>query len=127
MNDLILNGTRRYVTLSGDHDEDYFLTSEDMSQGHWQLLMGCHHTGQCDDDTEEAALYFEIKDYKAALNYLVSTGIEKEQFLDDDEEQDDHEILKYYLWMIAGDIQERTTEEENDESHNDIPNYNEPE
>lgn len=42
MNDLITPvGTRIYHTLSGNHDEDYFLTQEDMSKGHWELLMSC--------------------------------------------------------------------------------------
>jgi hypothetical protein len=93
-------GTRIFHTLTGRHDEDMFLTVSDMSSAHWELLMGCYHTGECDDDCEEAAKYFELQDYSTAKSYLTGCGIEKEGL------QDDESILKYYLWWLSGDIQE---------------------
>lgn len=122
LSDLVtLVGTKIYHTLSGDHDEDYFLTQDDMSEGHWEMLMSCHHQGQCDDDCSEASKYFEIKDYDSAKNYLVGCGIEEEKFLElyDDEDEDskmvnnEDTILNYYLWMLSGDIQERSDDENN--------------
>jgi hypothetical protein len=119
MSSLILNGTRIYHTLSGDHDEDYFLNESDMSQEHWALLMSCHHQGACDEDAEEAAKYFEIKDYVKAVNWLIDAGIERDRFLVDgterctsrDQIKDEDAVLQYYLWLLAGDIQERPDSE----------------
>lgn len=111
--DLLVNGTRKQHYLTGDHDEDYFIGPDDMSLSHWQLLMGCYHQGQCHDDCEEAAKYFEIKDYKKAFNYLVECGIERDTFLDSDDKRrkDESKILEYYLWILAGDIKERLKDE----------------
>lgn len=109
------DGTRKIQVLSGDHDEDYFLTKNDMSESHWTMLMSCHHQGQCDEDTSEAIKYFHIEDELKALNYLIECGIERDRFLDDDELPIDHDdqvidseaVYMYYLWMLSGDIQER--------------------
>jgi len=108
-------GTRIYHTLSGNHDEDYLLSKEEMSESHWELLMSCHHQGECDSDTEEASNYFDIKDYDEAKEYLISCGIDDEKLLelydyeDEDSEMVNNEeaILKYYLWMLSGNIQEK--------------------
>lgn len=126
MSALILNGTRVQHYLSGDHDSDYFKTEDDMSESHWDLLMSCHHRGSCDDDTEEAARYFEIKDYKAAFKYLVDAGIERENLLDEDDKRrkDESKILQYYLWILAGDIQDRMKDEQDDE-RKQYQNYDE--
>lgn len=114
-------GCRNIKTLSGNHDEDIFLTKDDMSASHWELLMGCYHQGQCDDDTEEAAKYFEITDYVKAVNYLIDCGIERERFLFEgvkypdraktrDEIRDESAVLQYYLWILSGDIQDNQEE-----------------
>ncbi len=131
--ELHVNGTRKYHTFSGDHDNDYFEGEDDMSPSHWELLMGCHHQGSCDNDTEEASKYFEIEDYIKAVNYLIDCGIERERFLGEESEikypqnvtsedqiEDRDAVLTYYLWVLAGDIQERI-KEEND---NDLGGYN---
>ena len=114
---LIRQGTRVMHTLTGNYDEDVFLTKDDMGEKHWELLMGCYHQGQCDEDTEEAAKYFQFKNdqgYVDAVNYLIDCGIESEKFLEDEEEDvsygniaDDDLVMQYYLWMLSADIQER--------------------
>lgn len=111
--DLLTSGCKIYHSLSGDHDTDYFLTQNDMSESHWSLLLACHHTGQCDDDTYQASQYFEIIDYKKAYKYLIECGLERETFRrkDDKRSKDYNKILQYYLWLLAGDIQERMNNE----------------
>jgi hypothetical protein len=85
--------------LSGDHHFDLF-GKLNMSNSHFELLMACHHQGVCDDDCEEASKYFEIENYETAKKYLLDCGIEEESI------GDDEAILKYYLWILSGDIQE---------------------
>lgn len=87
--------------LSGDHDEDYFLTSSDMSSFHWDMLLSCYHQGACDDDTLEAARYFEITDEEKAREYLLAAGIEPEKL------EDSTSLAQFYLWVLSGDIQDR--------------------
>jgi hypothetical protein len=120
MSDLIGSTNCRNIKyLSGNHDDDYFLSKSDMTPSHWSLLMGCHHSGACDDDAAEAAKYFEITDYDKAKEYLIGCGIEEETFSElYDDEDDESEmvnnedaILRYYLWTLAGDIQERPESE----------------
>ena len=106
MSELIRCGTRVYYTLSGEIDDDSFLTSKDMSESHWNLLMNCHHSGQCDEDAQQACGYFEIANYDKALEYLLDCGIESDRFKDDEGERDDDAVIMYYLWMLSGDIQE---------------------
>ena len=118
--DLISETNTRYICyLSGDHDTDMFLTKSDMSESHWQLLMGCYHPGACDDDAAEASLYFDFKgDSSKALRYLIDCGCEPEQFEDINDEyttgKNEDAILRHYLWMISGDIQEYSSEVENE-------------
>lgn len=123
MNDLIdVTGCRKMFTLSElGHDDDYFLKREDMSEAHWNLLMACHHQGRCDEDTEEAAKYFQFPSDDAivkACEYLIECGVESERFLIDDDEpvsyeniEDDDVVMQYYLWMLAGDIQRRSDDD----------------
>lgn len=116
MSDLIgPTGCRNIKYLSGKSDEDSFLTQSDMSKGHWSLLMSCYHSGACDDDCDEAAKYFEIKDdegYVSAVNYLIDAGIDRDKLVINDCHPDTYEnlesetVLKYYLWMLSGDIQD---------------------
>ena len=106
-NDLIRNGTKLQHYLSGNRDEDRFLTQDDMSHGHWSLLMGCYHQGQCNDDCEEAAQYFEVKDFEAIRNDLSEYGA-----WDDEELSDDDANLKRYLWILSADIQDEQTNKE---------------
>ena len=117
------DGTRKKIhVLTGDHDQDYFLTQEDMSEDHWNMLMSCHHQGRCDDDCEEAVKYFHIENEIRAVNYLIECGIERERFLIDgieypervtsvDQIRDREAVEKYYLWILSGDIQERSDDE----------------
>jgi len=86
--------------LTGERDHDQFIDRNDMSVEHWDLLMSCSHSGECDNDVEFATHSFEIKDYKAAKNYLIESGIDEDNLNNDDA------VLSYYLWCIAGDIQE---------------------
>lgn len=103
--DYTLYKTDSKYILSGDHDNDMFLTDKDMNSVQWDILMGCSHQGQCDEDCEYAMEYFEIKDIDSAREYVNSFGL--------DIEQDDETITSYYLWMVSGDIQEFQYEEEN--------------
>lgn len=112
MNDLIRNGTKLFYTLDGDRDHDRFLEKSDMSKSHWELLKSCFHQGPCDSDVAQAMEYFEISDYQKALDSLVSLGLEKEKFEDEEFNLNEDEILRYYLWSIAGDIFELDEEEE---------------
>jgi hypothetical protein len=96
-------GTKNQFYLSGNRDEDRFLTENDMSVSHWELLMGCSHQGQCDEDVEQAAQYFEVKCYESIRQDLKEYGA-----WSDEELQDDEENLKRYLWTLSGDIQEET-------------------
>jgi hypothetical protein len=103
--------------LSGDHDDDYFLSQDDMSQEHWDVLMSCYHQGACDDDARSAMRYFDIKDLVRAVNWLIETGIERDRFCDDlkypervtseDQIKDVDAVYMYYLWILSGDLQER--------------------
>ena len=116
---LIRQGTRVMCTLSGNYDEDIFLTKEDMGESHWELLMGCYHQGQCEEDTEEAARYFQFPSDEALVNacqYIVGCGIESERFtgkdlssygITYDDITDEDAVMQYYLWMLSADIQER--------------------
>lgn len=87
--------------LSGERDRDRFLSASDMSQLHWDLLMGCHHQGSCDDDVEEASRYFEILDPEKVRLDLKEFGAWSAVELSDDDAN-----LRRYLWTLAGDIQE---------------------
>ena len=98
-------GTRDIRYLSGDIDNDRFLTKNDLGESHYDLLMNCYHQGQCDDDVSEASKYFEIKDYDKAREYLSNTGLYHD-FLNEDDEIDEEKILEYYLWVLSGDIQD---------------------
>ena len=105
--------TRIIYYLSGDHDQDLFGDiKNEMSESHYELLMGCYHVGQCYEDCVEAAQYFDFPSYQAyenALNYLLECGIEKETFETDLEyyttPYNPDTILQYYLWILSGDIQ----------------------
>lgn len=112
-NELITKtGTRIIHYLSGNHDQDSFLDRTCMSNAHFDLLMGCYHQGDCEEDCEEASKYFEITDYEAARDYLISTGLDHDFLEEDDygdpieDSLDEPKILLYYLWLIAGDIKE---------------------
>lgn len=102
MNDKLIGptGCRQIRYLSGNHDEDVFLRPCDLGNAHWNLLMGCHHQGACDDDVEEASRYFELHDFKKARAYVQDTGATL------DDPNDEEEILRVYLWILSGDIQE---------------------
>lgn len=91
--------------LTGDRDYDKFLEEKDMSSTHWSILMGCHHQGQCNDDTREALKYFEVEDILKVSEYL-------EEFIEDVEGKDDDELLQSYLWVLSADIQELAYDEE---------------
>lgn len=95
--------------LSGNYDYDVFLTADDLGD-HFETLMGCYHTGACDDDVEVAKKYFDIKDYQKAFDFLEDCGIERERLFESDSElctNLDHDvILSYYLWILAGDMQD---------------------
>ena len=108
--DLIINGTKRYFTLTGDGDQDLFLTKDDMSESHWELLMACYHQGQCEDDCNDASEYFEIEDIEKARTYLVECGIDEETFQDTEEEYtsniNESMVVTCYLWVLSGNIQE---------------------
>ena len=86
--------------LSGNHDNDLFITQDEIGDYHWGSLMSCYHQGQCDNDVNEAKRDFDLDDYKKAKNYLVECGI------DDAENFDDDAVLSYYLWILSADIQE---------------------
>lgn len=103
--------------LTGYHDEDYFLTVNDMPTPHWEALESCYHQGQCDEDCEFAKKYFDIKDYALTVNYLIDCGIERERFFDVYDDIDEDAVLSYYLWMLSGDFHEegKFDEPENDE------------
>ena len=96
--------------LSGDHDQDYFLSKSDLGDDLWDILLSCYHQGACDDDCQAASYYFDIEDYTKAYDYLSSTGIEMDDFLDSDHQIDSDRVFLYYIWMIAGDISEREGE-----------------
>jgi len=98
--------------FTGNYDDDYFINENNMSGMHWELLTGCYHQGECDDDTKAASPSFDIKDYEAAMAHLIEWGIEEERFIDSDGGRDESAILEYYLWVIAGDISERENESE---------------
>lgn len=114
--------TLKVFELSGNHDEDYFLTEDDLGE-HFELLDACHHQGQCDDDVNEAKKYFSIKDMVSATNYLIGCGIERDRFGIKSkgyvkklkEIGDLDAVYMYYLWMLSGDIQERMEEETDNE------------
>ena len=92
--------------LSGNHDDDYFISENDMNEILFDILMSCHHQGACDSDCNEASDYFEIKDYKRAKQYIIDCGIEEENL------KNESDIFSYYIWMLAGDIQDRQDENE---------------
>ena len=91
---------RTKFLLIGDHDEDYFLTKDNLGAFHWEMLLGCYHQGQCDDDCIEAAKFFDIKDYEKAKRYLEECGASEENI------ENDEDVLVYYLWMLSGNIQD---------------------
>jgi hypothetical protein len=95
--------------LTGNMDEDSFLTAQDMPSENWNALMSCHHSGQCDDDVDFAARLFEIEDFGSALDYIVSAGLEKDEFVNDCG-MDEERVLMYYLWILAGNIQDMELE-----------------
>jgi len=97
--------------LSGNHDDDYFLSQDDMSEELWDVLMSCHHQGQCDDDCSNASSYFEIKDILKAKEYVLNCGVDEDSLIDDSEDHADEELIfNYYIWLLSGDIQERGDE-----------------
>jgi hypothetical protein len=91
--------------LTGNHDEDFFLTVDDMPKENWDALMSCYHSGACDDDVDYASKYFEITDFQSAFNYIVECGLEKEEFMNNSK-LDEERIIAYYLWILSADIQE---------------------
>jgi hypothetical protein len=107
--DLIQSGCKVQFYLSGNRNEDRFLGPKDMSESHWELLMGCYHQGACDVDVEEAARYFEVKDFEAIRENLKEFGA-----WDDSELADDEANLHRYLWTLSADIQE---EQENQKAN----------
>lgn len=96
-------------TLTGDHDTDLFLTATDMTPGQWETLMSCHHQGSCDSDVSDARSLFTIEDHQSAMDYLIGCGIESDRFIDEDGDIDADAVEEYYLWILAGDIQELGT------------------
>lgn len=72
-------GCRNIRYLSGDHEQDVFLTPEEVGAKHWELLIGCHHQGQCDDDVEEGfTTPTGAKITKAHVhNYAATHGLKK--------------------------------------------------
>jgi hypothetical protein len=106
--DYTLYKPNKKYSLSGERDHDQFITSEDMGSILFDILMGCHHQGACDSDVNEAREYFEIKDYSAARQYILDCGIDEENI------QDDNSVFDYYIWMLAGDIQDMEETEAQD-------------
>jgi hypothetical protein len=111
-------GGRKMFTFSEQgHEDDYFLTRDDMSESHWEMLMRCHHEGSCDDDASEAAKYFQFPSEEATLKaakYIVECGIEQDRFFQDDECEltwenlnDEDAVMLYYLWTLSADLQEK--------------------
>ncbi len=98
MSSLTRNGTRilHYLTVG-----DMYPTKDEMSEGHWDMLEACHHRGACDEDVEEAARYFEVKDYQILKEHLKEYGAWDEIELSDDDAN-----LKRYLWLLSGDMHE---------------------
>lgn len=99
---------KKLFTLTGDLDQDRFLSAESMSNFHWELLTGCYHQGQCEQDCREAEPFFEIEDMTRAIECL------KDYDLSDIDYEDDTDITIYYLWLLAGDLHEN--EENNEDS-----------
>jgi len=107
--------------LSGDMDNDSFLTENDMPENNWNMLLGCSHQGKCDEDVKEAVKVFDIADYDKALRYIVDCGLDEDDFLElydfGDEESllvnNEERILEYYLWLLAGNIKDNNKEVEN--------------
>lgn len=101
--------------LTGQHDEDYFLSLDDMSQEFFEVLMACHQQGECESYCQDAREFFTLKNHEAAADYLIDCGIERERFYIEDEEGqqslDTEAVELYYLWILAGDIRERKLEQ----------------
>jgi hypothetical protein len=92
-------------TLSGDHDEDLFLTHKDMHEDNWAALMCCYHQGPCDSDVKNAEEFFDVRSIEKAKNYLISCGVEREKL------NTFSSVKFYYLWILSGDIQEEIKNE----------------
>jgi hypothetical protein len=104
-----------YVLSGTDFDE--LLTKTDMSEKQWDILMSCHHQGACDDDAKAASEYFILDNeqgYVDACKRLIDAGIERERFLhhksmpvEYENIKDDQAVIEYYLWILAGNLQDR--------------------